>query len=49
MRLITYLPIPRIGDIEEYQYDNVLFKNIYVSGLPKLIATRYLLSAITHL
>ncbi len=27
MRLITYLPISRIGDIEEYQYDNVRLLN----------------------
>jgi hypothetical protein len=34
-----------ISDYAHY----LLFKNIYVSGLPKLIATRYLISAITHL
>jgi hypothetical protein len=34
-----------ISDYAHY----LLFKNIYISGLPKLIATRYLLSAITHL
>jgi len=34
-----------ISDYAHY----LLFKNIYISGLPKLIATRYLISAITHL
>ena len=34
-----------ISDYAHY----LLFKNIYISGLPKLITTRYLISAITHL